>query len=113
MRARIRKDARPGQHRALKGWVSMEEKIIRLEKQAVVDREALGRLLMLVPARHREDERLVRFLAFRLKVDGFEKASAFVSRKLMEAERCTFRGLLYDFLKDDEESDACKDRPAP
>ena len=47
----------------------MEEKIIRLEKQAVVDREALGRLLMLVPARHREDERLVRFLAFRLKVD--------------------------------------------
>ncbi len=91
----------------------MEEKVIQLEKKAVVDQEALGRLLMLVPARHREDARLVRFLAFRLKVDGFEKSSAFVSRKLMEAERCTFRGLLYDFLKDDEESDACQDQPSP
>ncbi len=88
----------------------MEDKIIRVEEQASVDQEALGRLLMLVPARHREDERLVRFLAFRLKVDGFEKTSAFVSRRLMAAERCTFRGLLYDFLKDDEESDACQDR---
>ncbi len=88
----------------------MEDKIIRVERQASVDQEALGRLLMLVPARHREDERLVRFLAFRLKVDGFEKTSAFVSRKLMAAERCTFRGLLYDFIKDDEESNACQDR---
>ena len=88
----------------------MEDKIIRVERQASVDQEALGRLLMLVPARHREDARLVRFLAFRLKVDGFEKTSAFVSRKLMAAERCTFRGLLYDFLKDDEESNACQDR---
>ncbi len=88
----------------------MDEKIIRLESKAAVDQEALGRLLMLVPARHREDERLVRFLAFRLKVDGFEKTSTFVSRKLMAAERCTFRGLLYDFLKDDEESNTCHDR---
>ena len=88
----------------------MEEKIIRLEKKATVDQEALGRLLMLVPTRHREDERLVRFLAFRLKVDGYEKTSAFVSRKLMAAERCTYRGRLYDFLKDDEESDTCPDR---
>ena len=88
----------------------MEDKIIRVEEQASVDQEALGRLLMLVPARHREDERLVRFLAFRLKVDGFEKTSAFVSRRLMAAERCTFRGLLYDFLKDDEESNACQER---
>ncbi len=88
----------------------MEDKIIRVEEQASVDQEALGRLLMLVPARHREDERLVRFLAFRLKVDGFDKTSAFVSRKLMAAERCTFRGLLYDFLKDDGESNACQDR---
>ncbi|MDJ0720137.1 MAG: hypothetical protein QNJ04_00810 [Desulfobacterales bacterium] len=89
----------------------MEEKVIRLEKEVVVDQEALGRLLMLVPARHRKDARLIRFLAFRLKIDGFEKSSAFVSRKLMEAERCTFRGLLYDFLKDNEESNACKDQP--
>lgn len=87
----------------------MEDKIIRIEEQAAIDQKALGRLLMLVPARHREDERLVRFLAFRLKVDGFETTQAFLSRKLIEAERCTFRGLLYDFLKDDEESDICRE----
>ena len=88
----------------------MEEKIVQVEKLAAIDQDALGRLLMLVPARHREDNRLVRFLAFRLKVDGFETTSDYVSRKLMEAERCTFRGRLYDFLKDDEESRACRDR---
>jgi hypothetical protein len=88
----------------------MEEKVIRVEKQAAVDQRALSRLLMLVPTRHREDERLIRFLAFRLKVDGFESTKAFVSQKLMEAERCTFRGLLYDFLKDDEASRACRER---
>ncbi len=88
----------------------MEEKIIRVEQQAAIDQEALHQLLMLVPARHREDTRLARFLAFRLKVDGLETTSAFVSRKLMEAERCTYRGLLYDFLKDDEESNACQER---
>ncbi len=88
----------------------MEEKIIRVENQAAIDQDALRQLLMRVPARHRDDTRLVRFLAFRLKVDGFEKTGAFVSRKLMEAERCTYRGLLYDFLKDDEESSACQER---
>lgn len=87
----------------------MEDKIIRVEEQATVDQKALNQLLVLVPARHREDERLVRFLAFRLKVDGFETTKAFVSRKLIDAQRCTFRGLLYDFLKDDEESSACQD----
>jgi hypothetical protein len=88
---------------------SMKNKIIRVEAQAAVDQAALNQLLMLVPARHREDERLVRFLAFRLQVDGLTAAKAFVSRKLIEAQRCTFRGLLYDFLKDDEESSACQD----
>ncbi len=88
----------------------MKNKIIRVEQQPAVDQQALAQLLMLVPARHREDERLVRFLAFRLKVDGFETTRALVSRKLIEAERCTYRGLLYDFIKDDEEGKTCRDR---
>ena len=88
----------------------MEEKIIRVEKQATVDQQALHQLLMRVPPRHREDERLVRFLAFRLKVDGFEATKTFLARKVIEAERCTFRGLLYDFLKDDEARSTCEER---
>jgi hypothetical protein len=88
----------------------MEEKIIRVEKQAAVDQEALNRLLMLVPPRHRDDERLVRFLVFRLQVDGFETTKGFLSQKLIEAERCTFRGLLYDFLKDDKARSNCQER---
>ena len=76
--------------------------VVRTEHQVL-------RAALRVPARHREDERLVRILAFRLKVDGFETTKDFVSRKLIEAERCTFRGLLYDFLKDDEESRACQE----
>ncbi len=88
----------------------MEEKIIRVEKQASIDQQMLSRLLGLVPPRHREDERLARFLAFRLKVDGFETTKTYLSQKVNEAERCTFRGLLYDFLKDDEASRTCRER---
>lgn len=88
----------------------MEEKVIRVEKQAMVDQQALHQLIRLVPPRHREDERLVRFLAFRLKVDGLEAAKAYLEGKVIEAERCTYRGLLYDFLKDDEASSTCRDR---
>ncbi|MGD9250256.1 MAG: hypothetical protein PVG19_03480 [Desulfobacterales bacterium] len=87
----------------------MEDKIIRVETKANIDQQALDRLLMLVPAHQREDKRLIRFLAFRLKIDGFDTTKMFLSRQLIAAERCRFRGDLYDFLKDDEESKACRD----
>lgn len=87
----------------------MEDKIIRVETQASVDQEALGRLLRLVSGGQRDDARLIRFLAFRLKIDGFDATKMFLSRKLIAVERCRFRGDLYDFLKDDEESKACRD----
>ena len=87
----------------------MEDNIIRVETQAAVDQDALARLLLLVSERQRDDERLIRFLAFRLKIDGFRATKKFLSRKLIEVERCRFRGYLYDFLKDDEERKACRD----
>ena len=62
----------------------MEDKIIRVETKANIDQQALDRLLMLVPARQREDKRLIRFLAFRLKIDGFDNASAFSSLPVFE-----------------------------
>ena len=87
----------------------MEDKIIRVETRAAVDQESLARLLQLVYERQRVDERLIRFLAFRLKIDGFRTTKKFLSRKLIDVERCRFRGYLYDFLKDDEEGKACRD----
>ena len=87
----------------------MEDNIIRVETQATVDPEALARLLRMVSERQRDDERLIRFLAFRLKIDGFSTTKKFLSRKLIEVERCRFRGYLYDFLKDDEERKTCRD----
>ncbi len=87
----------------------MEDKIIRVETQATIDQEALGRLLRLVSERQRNDERLIRFLAFRLKIDGFDATKRFLSQKMNAIERCRLHGDLYDFLKDDEESGACRD----
>ncbi len=87
----------------------MEDKIIRVETQATVDQEALGRLLRLVSENQRNDARLIRFLTFRLQIDGFDTTKLYLSRKLIEIERCRYRGDLYDFLKDDEESKACRD----
>ncbi len=87
----------------------MEDQIIRVETRATVEPDALARLLQLVSERQRDDERLIRFLAFRLKIDGFKTTQKFLSRKLIEVERCRFRGYLYDFLKDDEERKTCQD----
>lgn len=82
----------------------MSDKVIRLEEQALVDSEELEQLMRLAPADQRDDIRLKRFLAFRLKLDGLVATQVYLSNKLMAAEKSVFRGRLYDFLCEDDPS---------
>jgi hypothetical protein len=77
--------------------------IIRLEEQAIVDMKALGQLMRLVPDDQRDDIRLKRFLAFRLKLDGLVATQVYLANELMAAEKSAYHGPLFDFL--------CRDHP--
>jgi hypothetical protein len=80
----------------------MSGKIIRLEEETLVDSEELERLMRLVPADQRDDIRLKRFLAFRLKLDGLVATQVYLSNKIMAAEKSPYLGRLYDYLCEDD-----------
>jgi len=77
--------------------------IIRLEEQATVDRKALGQLMRLLPDDQRDDLRLKRFLAFRLKLDGLVATQVYLANELIAAEKSAYHGPMFDFL--------CRDHP--
>ena len=79
----------------------MPDRIIRLEEEERVDPRELEKLLKLVPADQRNDARLKRFLAFRLKLDGLVATQVYLSSKLVAAQKAAYRGQLYDFLNKD------------
>ena len=83
----------------------MSGRIIRLEEETLVDSEELERLMRLAPADQRDDIRLKRFLAFRLKLDGLVATQVYLSNKIMAAEKSRYHGRLYDYL--------CEDDPPP
>lgn len=80
----------------------MSGRIIRLEEETLVDSEELERLMRLAPAEERDDIRLKRFLAFRLKLDGLVATQVYLSNKIMAAEKSRYPGRLYDYLCEDD-----------
>ena len=80
----------------------MSDKVIRLEEQAFLDSEELEQLMRLAPADQRDDIRLKRFLAFRLKLDGLVATQVYLSNRILAAEKSSYRGRLYDFLSEDD-----------
>ena len=67
----------------------------------------LQRVLRMVPDRDRNDKKLQRLIAFRLKIDGEAAISEYLLKKIREAIRCSYSGSLYDYLKDDLEAREC------
>ena len=81
----------------------MSDRIIRLEEQALVDPEELDQVLNLVPDGQRDDIRLIRFLAFRLKLDGLVATQVYLTNRLIDAENASYHGRLYDFICNDHQ----------
>jgi hypothetical protein len=48
---------------------------------------------------------LQRLLAFRLRIDGESSTREYLMRKIRDMIQSSFKGSLYEFLKDDRQSD--------
>jgi hypothetical protein len=78
---------------------------------------AFQRIMRMVPERDKQDEKLQRLIAFRLRIDGEAKLSEYLVKKINEAIKCSYRGSMYDYLKDDIIAKECEgpdtDEPPP
>ena len=85
----------------------MTEKIIAIEEDKGPFQKTFQRIMNLVPQRDRDDKKLQRLIAFRLKIDGEVFTSDYLARKIRETLQCGYSGSLYDFLKDDFQEKEC------
>lgn len=85
----------------------MSEKIIAIEKAGGPFQATFQRLMKLVPEKDKNDKKLQRLIAFRLKLDGELPTGEYLNRKIREAMQCGYSGSLYDFLKDDPGEKQC------
>ena len=95
----------------------MADKIIAIEQQNGPFQMAFQRIMRLVPERDKQDKKLQRLIAFRLRIDGEAKLSEYLVKKIKEAIKCSYSGSMYDFLKDDIIAKECEgpdtDEPPP
>lgn len=87
----------------------MSDKIISIEEQNGAFQTIFKRVMRLVPDRDKHDKKLQRLIAFRLRIDGEAAISEYLIKKIKEARKCSFRGSLYDYLKDDMIEKTCID----
>jgi hypothetical protein len=87
----------------------MADKIISIEQQEGPFKMILQRVLRMVPDRDKDDKKLQRLIAFRLKIDGEAAISEYLLKKIREAIKCAYAGSLYDYLKDDLEARECEE----
>jgi hypothetical protein len=85
----------------------MADKIISIEEQTGAFQTIFERVMRMVPDRDRHDKKLQRLIAFRLRIDGEAAISEYLIKKIKEAIKCSFRGSLYDYLKDDLQEKTC------
>jgi hypothetical protein len=79
----------------------MSDKIISLEDQEGPFQMVFKRVMRMVPERDKEDKKLQRLIAFRLRIDGEAATTVYLIRKINEAIKCAYTSSFYDFLKDD------------
>jgi hypothetical protein len=87
----------------------MTDKLISIDESLGDQAGDLQKLMKLVDPRQRGDKDLVRLLLVRLKLDGLEPTRDYLVQKTRAADRCAFKGRLYDYLKDDVEERICHD----
>jgi hypothetical protein len=91
-------------------------KVIAIEEGGGLFQSVFQRVMRMVPDRDRNDKKLQRLLAFRLRQDGEASTHEYLIRRIRDLIRCSYRGSLYDFLKDDAWANACQgtnDEPDP
>ena len=87
----------------------MSDKIISIEEQEGPFQMSFQRVMRMVPDRDKQDKKLQRLIAFRLRIDGEAALSEYLIKKIKEAIKCSYSGSLYNYLKDDIEAKECSD----
>lgn len=85
----------------------MAEKIIAIEQGDGPFQKSFRKMLALIPDRDRNDVKLQRLIAFRLRIDGEGPTADYLTRKIREVVQCAYRGSLYHFLKNDQKEKEC------
>jgi hypothetical protein len=88
----------------------MTDKIISIEQQDDSFQMGFQRIMRMVPDRDKQDKKLQRLIAFRLRIDGEATISEYLIKRINEAIKCSYRGSLYNYLKDDKEAKECEDK---
>ena len=86
----------------------MADKIISIEQQDGPFQKAFQRVMRMVPDRDKQDKKLQRLIAFRLRIDGEAALSEYLIKKIKTAIKCSYRGSMYDYLKDDMVAKECE-----
>jgi len=86
----------------------MADKIISIDENEGPFQIAFQRVMRMVPDRDKQDKKLQRLIAFRLRVDGEAAISEYLIKKIKAAIKCSYRGSMYDYLKDDKIAKECE-----
>jgi hypothetical protein len=85
----------------------MSDKIFSIEEAEGAFQITFQRVMRMIPDRDKNDKKLQRLIAFRLKLDGEAAISEYLIKKIKMAIKCAYTGSLYDFLKDDLQQKEC------
>ena len=94
----------------------MSDKVISLEDLKGPFQEIFQRVMRMVPQREKDDKKLQRLIAFRLKTDGEAATTDYLIEKIREIIQCAYSGSFYNFLKDDLQKKDCdlpEEKPDP
>lgn len=85
----------------------MSDKVIAIEAEDGPFQIIFKRIMRMVPERDKDDIKLQRLIAFRLKTDGEGPTNEYLVRKIREIIQCGYTDSLYDFLKNDLKEKEC------
>jgi len=78
----------------------MNKKIIEIEERDGPFQALFQRVMDVIPEQDRNDKNLQRLIAFRLETDGENLTVQYLKNKIQESKSQSYKGRLYDFLKD-------------
>lgn len=94
----------------------MPEKVIAIENLEGPYQGIFQKVMHMVPDRDKNDKKLQRLIAFRLRTDGEAATREYLINKIRDIIQCGYTGSFYDFLKDDVKVKECNledEGPAP
>ena len=94
----------------------MAAKLIAIEELDGPLQQLLQRVMRRVPEKDKSDLKLKRLVAFRLRIDGENSTTEYLTRKAREAAKCAYSGSFYDFIRNDAKIRECAgsgDEPEP